>query len=72
RFRGLYDSFYEYFRDHAFNPMSPGSSTAEVTRNFRCLFYALALTDRTRKEKQRNARLHFLQIFKEQSSQAVC
>ncbi|GMR50523.1 hypothetical protein PMAYCL1PPCAC_20718, partial [Pristionchus mayeri] len=68
----IFDCFYEYFRDNVFVKMNTSSPTAEVTRNVRCLIYALAATDRTSEEKRNNARFHFRQILKEQRSQAVC
>ncbi|GMR31280.1 hypothetical protein PMAYCL1PPCAC_01475, partial [Pristionchus mayeri] len=47
-------------------------SNAEVARNVRCLFSALALTQRGEQEKVKKARWHFHRILTKVSSQAVC
>ncbi|GMR50831.1 hypothetical protein PMAYCL1PPCAC_21026, partial [Pristionchus mayeri] len=69
---GLFDCFYDEYCRHVLSAMSTSNTTADVTRNVRCLFFALVASDRTTGEKVDNARKLFYQILAKKSSPAVC
>ncbi|GMR50544.1 hypothetical protein PMAYCL1PPCAC_20739, partial [Pristionchus mayeri] len=69
----VFDDPLNVFHKNLLSSMGRRGSTAYVTRIVRCLYVSLALT--TKKwpiEKVQIARRNFLQILKEESSQAVC